>query len=367
LLGPLEDNEASFAKKAARVWTTDFTNRTVPLTDIFSGGVPRDGIPPIDNPEYESVSNPPKWLDGPEPVISVEINGEARAFPLNILLRHEIVNTTVGGEPVAVTYCPLCNSSLVFRTTIDGVPHRFGVSGFLRNSDLVMWDSTTESWWQQLTGEAIVGDYAGRQLDTVAAQVVSWITFVEEFPDGQVMDRPGGRGGYSDTPYTGYDDLVQGNDPFLFSGTIDSRAHPVDRVAAFDLGTGPVAYHFAFLQENPVINDVIGDTPVAIFFDNETESAFKSSINRDEFNIVGSSTTFSRELNDRILTFEARDGLIRDVETGSTWSRFGRAYSGELVGHELLPVIHGDHFWFAWAAFKPDTRLVESTAQLSAE
>jgi len=366
VLGPLEGLEASFADKASRVWTTDFTNRTVPLTDIFSGGVPRDGISPIDNPEYEPVSNPPKWLQGPEPVIAIEINNDARAFPLNVLISHEIVNTIVGGVPVAITYCPLCNSSVVFKSTIDGEKHRFGVSGFLRNSDLIMWDRTTESWWQQITGEAIVGDYVGRQLDIVPAQVVSWTTFATEYPDGEVMNRPNNSGRYAETPYTGYDNTLPGNDPFLFDGAIDRRGHPVDRVSAIDLGTGPVAYHFNFLQDNPVVNDVIGDVPVVIFFEEETESAFRSSIQPGEYSPVGSSTTFIRELDGRIMTFEERNGLIRDIETGSTWTRFGKAIAGELSGHELLPIIHGDHFWFAWAAFKPDTRLIESATQLSA-
>jgi hypothetical protein len=138
-------------------------------------------------------------------------------------------------------------------------------------------------------------------------------------------------------------------------------------VSGIDLGTGPVAYHFDFLQHNPVVNDVIGDTPLVIFFDNETESAFRSSIQRGEHSTVGSSATFNRDLHGRLMTFEARDGQIRDIETGSTWTRFGNAIAGELSGHELLPIIHGDHFWFAWAAFKPDTRLIESASQLTAE
>ena len=152
----------------------------------------------------------------------------------------------------------------------------------------------------------------------------------------------------------------------LFDGAIDRRAHPVDRVSAIDLGTGPVAYHFAFLQQNPIVNDVIGDTPVVIFFDKETESAFKSSVLRDEYSTVGSSAIFNRELRGQLLTFETRDGDIRDIETGTTWTVFGKAIKGELSGHELEPIIHGDPFWFAWAAFKPDTRLIESTSQLTA-
>ena len=364
LLGTLDDRERKIAKSLQRVWQTNWNQRIINLSSVLSGGVPRDGIPPIDNPRYKSVADAPGWLDPEEPVIAVEINGDARAYPLNILLRHEIVNTEIGGEPVAVTFCPLCNSSLVFKSTIDGIEHRFGVSGFLLNSDLIMWDDKTQSWWQQLTGDAIVGDYVGRRLVQVPAQVVSWETFADEFPDGRVMDRPGGSGSYENTPYTGYDDS-NNTDPFLFQGTVDPRAEAIDRVSAIDIGSGPVAYHFSFLSENPVVNDVIGDTPVLILFDNGTESAFRSAIQRGEFATVGSSTTFFRDLDGRILTFSAVDGVIKDDQTGSTWSRFGKATAGELAGEKLLPLLHGDHFWFAWAAFKPDTSLIKSIDQLS--
>ena len=364
LLGDLDDTERRIANGLQRVWETNWNQRIINLASVLSGGVPRDGIPPIDNPRYKSTADAPDWLDPEEPVIAVEINGDARAYPLNILLRHEIVNTEIGGEPVAVTYCPLCNSSLVFKSTIDGVKHRFGVSGLLRNSDLIMWDDKTQSWWQQLTGDAIVGDYVGRRLVQVPAQVVSWETFADEYPDGLVMDRPGGRTSYENTPYTGYDDSIN-TDPFLFQGTVDPRAAAIDRVSAIDIGSGPVAYHFDFLSENPVVNDAIGDTPIVILFDNGTESPFRSSLQRGEFATVGSSTTFLRDLNGRILTFSAVDGVIKDDQTGSTWSRFGKAKSGELAGEELLPILHGDHFWFAWASFKPDTRLIKSIDQLS--
>ncbi len=364
LLGDLDSTERRIANGLQRVWQTNWNQRIINLGSVLSGGVPRDGIPPIDNPRYESTADAPKWLDPEEPVIAVEINGDAAAFPLNILLRHEIVNTEIGGEPVAVTYCPLCNSSLVFKSTIDGVKHRFGVSGLLRNSDLIMWDDKTQSWWQQLTGDAIVGDYVGRRLVQVPAPVVSWETFASEFPDGRVMDRPGSRGSYENTPYTGYDDSSNKN-PFLFRGTVDPRAAAIDRVSAIDIGSGPVAYHFDFLSENPVVNDVIGDTPIVILFDNGTESAFRSNTQRGEFATVGSSTTFLRELDGQLLTFSAVDGVIKDDQTGSTWSRFGKASAGELAGEELLPVLHGDHFWFAWAAFKPDTSLIKSIDQLS--
>ena len=172
-------------------WSTNFDRRLVEWEEILSGGPPKDGIPSVDDPTFESVGDASDWLTDRDPVIFFEHNDDIRAYPLAILIWHEIVNDEVGGMPVAVTFCPLCNASIVFDATIDGVVHEFGTTGRLRNSDLIMYDRVTESWWQQFTGEAIVGDYTGRQLTFLASQVISCGDFAAEFPDDQVMARPG--------------------------------------------------------------------------------------------------------------------------------------------------------------------------------
>ena len=168
-----------------RGWKTDFSRHSVPFDEIRSGGPPRDGIPPIDDPKYHDVSDPPSYLRENEPVISVEINGDARAFPLAILISHEIVNDEFGGVPVSVTYCPLCNTAIAFDRRIDGRVLDFGTSGNLRKSDLVMWDRQTESWWQQITGEAIVGELTGTKLTLIPAPLVSWGAFRGQLPGRQ--------------------------------------------------------------------------------------------------------------------------------------------------------------------------------------
>ena len=179
-------------------WETDFSKHSVPLDEIRSGGPGRDGIPPIDDPEFAKVSDPPGYMVDVEPVISLEINGQARAYPLIILMNHEIVNDEVGGVPVSVTYCPLCNTAIVFDRRVAGEILDFGVSGNLRNSDLVMWDRQTQSWWQQITGEAIVGELTGTQLEFIPAPVVTWAQFAGAFPDGEILTRPF-------SPFTNYD------------------------------------------------------------------------------------------------------------------------------------------------------------------
>ena len=166
-------------------WETDFSFHTVPFDSILSGGPPRDGIPPIDNPTFVEIKDADEWLETLEPVVSFELNGDARAYPLQILMWHEIVNCTVGGAPVSVTFCPLCNSAIVFDRNFNDLVLTFGTSGMLRNSDLIMWDRQTETWWQQLTGEGIIGQLAGHKLTFIPAQIISWEDFKAANPKGQ--------------------------------------------------------------------------------------------------------------------------------------------------------------------------------------
>lgn len=194
---------------------TDFSNRAVDLAEIFSGGPPRDGIPAIDDPAFVPVAD--KTLPHREPVMTVELAGErARAYPVRYLMWHEIVNDRIGGRPVTVTYCPLCNSGLVFDGRLDGRTLTFGVSGKLRHSDMIMYDRATESWWQQFTGEAVVGDLTGATLETIPTRLESWGSFVERHPDGLAMAEPRGHGrSYGRNPYAGYDGAAR---PFLYRG-----------------------------------------------------------------------------------------------------------------------------------------------------
>jgi len=208
---------------------TNFKKKTegMAFSEIFSGGPPKDGIPSIDNPKFKSVKDVDDLPDT-VPVIGFSMNGDARAYPLGILMRHEIVNDTVGGVPVAVTNCPLCNSAVVFDARIDGKVHEFGTTGKLRNSDLVMYDRVTESWWQQFLGEAIVGDYTGKVLKAFPARLESYGNFKKRFPDGKLL-RPAfpfmGAGGAN--PYRGYDTSPR---PFLFRGPMPEGIEPLARV-----------------------------------------------------------------------------------------------------------------------------------------
>jgi hypothetical protein len=217
-------NELAKSGISTSGWKTDFSRHTVPYAEIISGGVPRDGIPPIDSPSFVSIEAANSWLADREPVIALEINGDARAYPLQIMTWHEIVNDSVGGIPVAVTFCPLCNSAIAFNRRIGEIVYDFGVSGKLRNSDLIMWDRQTESWWQQFTGEAIVGSLAGIRLDMLPAVIISWGDFRSAYPEGQVLSRETGFSRpYGRNPYAGYDDVD--NSRFCFVATLTDACY----------------------------------------------------------------------------------------------------------------------------------------------
>jgi len=341
-------------------WKTDFSYHTVPFGDFLSGGPPRDGIRPIDKPVFISIDAADEWLSEKEPVISFEMNGVQRAYPLQILIWHEVVNDFVGGVPVTITFCPLCNSAIVFERTVDGRVLDFGTSGNLRNSDLVMWDRQTESWWQQLTGEALVGRLAGTKLKFLAAPIISWSDFKTHQPDGEVLSRDTGlQRRYGENPYVGYDTVDV--PPFLYTGDLDGRLQPKERVVAVTIDGVDVAFPFSLLAEKGVVNYEVSGSDIAVFFKAGTNSALGDAIISFAADI-GSTAVYSAILNGQKLTFSADGDGFTDAESGPTWTILGEAIAGPMTGERLTKIVHGDHFWFAWGAFKPDTLIYEGGA-----
>jgi hypothetical protein len=216
----------------AEGWRTDFDKVTVDLGRVLSGGPPRDGIPSIDDPQFIPASEESS-LDDREPVIGLSIGGDARAYPIRIVTWHEIVNDTVGGVPVAVTYCPLCNSSLTFDRRVGGDVLEFGTTGKLKDSNLIMYDRTTDSWWQQFSGNAIAGVHAGEQLTLLPSRLQSWAQFRAENPDGKVLvpNNPNMRD-YGRNPYVSYDT----SRPFLYDGQLPPDIDPMARVVVVRRG-----------------------------------------------------------------------------------------------------------------------------------
>ena len=341
-------------------WDTNFCEHSVSYDEIFSGGPPRDGIPPLDSPRFESVGSADGWIDDVEPVILFDHEGVVRAYPLQIMTWHEIVNDEVAGTPIAVTFCPLCNTALVFRRpTIDGEILTFGTSGNLRNSDLVMWDRQTESWWQQFSGQAIVGDLTGTQLEFLPAAIISWADFKDNHPNGEVLSiETGFIRSYGRNPYGGYDNI--NSYPFAFTGDLENDLPPMARVLGIQLENGQGgAFPLDLLQEKLVLNEVLADTAVVIFWKPGTASALDSS-NISNGRDVGATGVYMSEIEGQVLSFEpGLDGLFTDLETKSTWDILGKALSGPLEGSQLTPLPHHDTFWFAWAAFVPEIGLTQ--------
>ncbi len=344
-------------------WRTDFSRVTVSPDEIVSGGPPKDGIPSIDDPGFQSNEEADGWLHSSDPVMVVEAGGEVKAYPLRILVMHEIVNDRVGGTPVAVTYCPLCNTALVFERALPGGEvAEFGTTGRLRHSDLVMYDRTTGTWWQQATGEGIIGRYAGRTLDFVSSNTLSWEKAKEFHPDARVLSRETGYDrDYSRSPYPGYEDRSKKPIERFVSKSTPGPLPPMERVAAVDLDGGWAA-PYSVLAERRVVSDTVAGRPLVVFW------APGASSTLDEANIsrgkdVGQVAVFDRRVDGRgALTFRwdseaGDDGAWVDEDTGSRWNLAGRAVAGPLQGRTLDGIRHDSPFWFAWVGFRPETEL----------
>lgn len=344
--------------RAASEFKTDFGKHSVSYSEILSGGPPKDGIPAINAPRFVSISEADEWLKPLEPVVQVQVGEDARAYPIQILIWHEIVNDTVGDEPLIVTFCPLCNTAIAFKRTVDGQVLKFGTTGRLRYSNLIMYDRQTETWWQQATGEAIAGELTGTQLEFYPATIISWQDFKATYPQVKVLSRETGYPrDYGHNPYIGYDDV--NNPPFLYQGpATPDQLPPVARVLTVDLNGEAVAYPYEMLEKISVVNDTVGGEEVVVLWQAGTVSPLDSSTTASGRD-VGTAAAFSRVVNGQTLTFMFDDGIIQDEETDSTWNVLGTATSGPLMDTQLSPVVSINHFWFSWAAFKPETRIYQ--------
>lgn len=288
-------------------WKTDFGTLTVEPSEIQTI-ILRDQIPSIDDPKFIPVSEETD-LPEREPVMSLVIDGDARAYPLRIMMWHEIVNDTVGKMPVAVTYCPLCNASIVFDRTIDGAPVEFGTTGKLRNSDLVMYDRTSESWWQQFSGESLAGKHAGEKLKMIPSRLVSWGGFKTEYPDGMVLvPNNENMRAYWRNPYGSYDTETA---PFLFGGTLPVGIPAMERVVMVR-GEEPFAVALPLLEREKRIEE-----------------------------------------GDLVLTWEEGQASALDTATIADGREVGNVEAYRMVDGKKEPVVHDITFAFVVNAFEP--------------
>lgn len=323
------------------IMITNGLKHIVPLDKIKSGGPPKDGIPSIDNPKFAPVSES-QFVPDTTFVIGLDINGEKRAYPLFIMVWHEIVNDIVGGVPVAVTYCPLCFTNQVFERVIDGKEVEFGTSGKLYNSNLVMYDRLTDSYWSQALGVAITGELTGYELKRIPFDVISWADWKTLHPDTLVLTTETGHiRSYGVDPYGDYY-----TDPRILFPVEheDDRMHPKELILGFHESDVYKAYKQDDVESAIVINDIFNNKPMMLV------SLFS-----------GDSRAFDRTVNDKVLTFDFVDNVIIDLESKSKWNYDGVATSGSMEGIQLVRLPFNPGFWFQWVAFHPDTEVYESS------
>ena len=347
-------------------WASDEQpDATIDIDDIISGGPPPDGIPPIDEPNFETVEDAAEWLEDDSPVMVLRGETETRMYPLAIMTWHEIVNDTIDGEPVLVTYCPLCNSGLAFHAEVDGHVLDFGTSGRLWRSNLVMYDRQYGNLWVQFTGEAVVGDrFLGDRLERIPTTLQGFGEVRETDPDAAVLSRDTGHDrNYGVNPYAGYDALD--NEPFLFDGDTDGRFPAMTRVVGFPDGDG-TAVLLDRLAEDRVVEFDDVDHPVTLWWAPGQASALDAS-SIDAGDDIGQTAAFVAAVDGQTLSFEPVEDAgdadnavrFRDEQTGSGWTLAGRAVEGELAGESLEAVSIDDTFWFVWSVFKPDTEVID--------
>jgi hypothetical protein len=323
------------------IMITNGQKHIVPLDKIKSGGPPKDGIPSIDNPKFAPVSES-QFVPDTTFVIGLDINGEKRAYPLFIMVWHEIVNDSVGGVPVAVTYCPLCFTNQVFERVIDGKEVEFGTSGKLYNSNLVMYDRLTDSYWSQALGVAITGELTGYELKRIPFDVISWADWKTLYPETLVLTTETGHiRSYGVDPYGDYY-----TDPRILFPVEheDDRMHPKELILGFHEDDAFKAYKQDDVESAIVINDIFNNKPMMLV------SLFS-----------GDSRAFDRTVNDKVLTFDFVDNVIIDLESKSKWNYDGVAISGSMEGIQLVRLPFNPGFWFEWVAFHPDTEVYESS------
>ncbi len=345
-------------------WNTDTTNYTIDLSELILVA-PKGLFPIIDYPKFIGKEEGLSTYFEHEPVISVEIKGMAKAYPLNMLTFHEMANDTLAGIPILPTYCPLCNSGVVFNRSLNfkGKEYllEFEVSGFLRNSNMVMFDRETETWWQQLMGEAIVGKLAGAELNIIPSLIISVAEFFERFPNGKILSK---QTGYEETmeryghnPYYHYDSISKNPySRFFDKENVDPRLPAMERIVDIQDDGKYKVYPFTTVAEKGVINDQFRSKNIVVFYLSGTVS------NMDDRDIskskdVGSVTVFNPMVDGKLLTFSKNGDVFIDKQTRSEWDITGRSIKGKLKGKQLMIEPHSNHFAFSWLAFFPDSEI----------
>lgn len=313
--------------------------------NILSGGPPKDGIPPIDKPKYIQVQKAGNFLNSKDVVFVVEYGDAVKIFPQKILVWHEIVNDVIRGEKVSVTYCPLTGSAMGFKGKLDGIETTLGTSGKLLNSNLVMYDRETESYFPQILGMAVTGPLKGKTLKEFPVIWTTWEKAKARYPDASVLSMETGfLRPYGSDPYGSYQKrgtYYNSGGPFFPVMTTDNRLEAKEVVVGIRLNPSALAVEKDKIAGKKVVNIIIGNHPIVALYDDSLDTV----------------RIYSRQLGKKVLNFDIRNGKITDRESTSEWNVLGESTDGKMKGTELEPVYSFDVMWFAWAAFYPQTEI----------
>jgi len=344
-------------------WKTDLSKTNIDLSEV-TVVVRKGAFPVLKNPKFIRRQQGLLSFFKNEPVLVVILGSEARAYPLNMLTIHEIANDQIGNRKILVTYCPLCNSGMVFDRNIEidnqTLSLDFEVSGMLRNSDMIMFDTLTETWWQQLTGEGIVGKLSGMELKIVPSVVRSISDFFDSYPQGKILSKEDtgvNPKSYGQNPYVGYD-VLNGNPygGFIKPGKLTRKLPNMERVIGLTINGRQMIYPFTELKKSKAVNDEFEGQKIVVFFKSGTVSvldSYKVSESKD----VGTAIIYKPIIEGQTLTFKQKKDYFYDVQTNSKWDITGKCLSGKNEGKQLEIQPHGIHLAFAWLAFYPKSEI----------
>ncbi len=337
-------SKASVALEDVYFDTFNPVNRSIPLSEASSDLIEslRDAIPPLHEPHYEKASRV-SWLESSDMILGYTVGEQAWAYPVRILNYHEIVNDDLAGQPVLISYCPLCFSGIVYSRRLAGKVLTFGNTSALYESDMVMLDYETGSYWWQVAGEAIVGELTGEELGLLPSTMTTWQKWEQLYPNSLVLSRNTGfTRPYERDPFSFYS-LAINNNQFAFpvsEAAADSRLQPANKVLTVKLGELVKAYP---LDNNlpKIIHDTLNEENIVVFLDSEVQSG----------------NAFLTEVKEHKLSFTFSQEKLVDTKTGSTWNQVGKAIAGELVGTQLQALPSKTSFWFAIVAAEPNVVL----------
>lgn len=315
------------------------------VENILSGGPPKDGIPPIDNPQYISVLEAETFLEQDDIVFIIESRDAVKVFPQKILVWHEIVNDVFNGEIATVTYCPLTGSAIGFKGSFNGVETTFGTSGKLVNSNLIMYDRASDSYWPQILGTAINGVNKGKTLEEFPVIWTRWDKVKIKHPNALVLSTETGfLRSYGSDPYGSYQEkgtYYDSGDPLFPVMATDDRLGAKEVVVGVKMNGSFLAILKKSLVEEKVVNLSIDDHPIVAFYDESLDTV----------------RVYSRKLQERTLNFSLIEGKRVDRESESEWTEQGESISGEMKATELELVNSFDVMWFGWVAYYPHTEI----------